>query len=300
MSNKQTLYAAGVLVVLVIIYFLTQTGNVDTKSIDAELLQFSQDEVTQVELKSAGTNLSFKREGESWSLDNYPVDTVRMTQLLEIFAELSVDRMITRNSEKYEKYEVSESGSRVTLKNDADKVLLDLLIGKQGANFQESFVRQMDQDEVYAVKSNLSQYKQKTQNDFWDRTMTDLDVNRINQVRFEGNLNYTLRREGPVWYYNEAQVDLEKVNNLLKPLENLKASNFTTEIGADKEHYQTIDLGFEGGEQLQLNCFLKDANGALLLVKVSNKDKMFEYSKSGLNRYQKELSDLIADPPPEG
>ncbi len=299
MKNNQTLYGAGILAVLVMLYYLTQAGAIDTKSVNADEFLVDKTEISTVELTGSKTTLFFTRDGSGWLLENYPVDSVRMNQFLALFSELQLDRLISKNTEKHSKYEVSDGSSRFHAKNGDGKDLLQLIIGKQGANYQETFVRADSENEVYAVKSNLSAYKNKTTKDFWDRSITQFDVNQVDQVTFNGELNYVLDREGAVWSYNGEQVDFEKVVNMLRPLENLKASNFADEIGSDNSFYQGLSIGFQDGSKLELNFFVKDANGALLLVEASGKDKLFEYSKSGLNRYKKDLGDLLPDSVPE-
>ncbi|MBT3253872.1 MAG: DUF4340 domain-containing protein [Candidatus Marinimicrobia bacterium] len=298
MKNKQTILAAGILGVLALLYYLTQTGSVDTKSIDVDQFKIDKIEITDISLTSAGSSIEFIKNESGWSLDDYPVDTVRMKQLMDQFSDLSIDRMVTMNPEKHSKYEVTDQESQFLASNGDGKDLLHLIIGKQGANYQETFVRADGENEVYAVKSNLIQYKNKTVKDFWDRTITQFDVNHVNQITFSGELNYSLNREGPVWSYDEVQVDFEKVVNMLRPLENLKASNFADEIGVDNTFYQMLSVGFEDGSGLELTFHLKDANGALLLVQVSGNNKIFEYSKSGLNRFKKEIAELLPDPIP--
>ncbi len=299
MKNNQTLYAAGILGILAILYYLTQTGAVDTKSIDTDKFAFDRNDIYEIELTNSGTTLAFSQNEGGWLLENYPVDTVRMNQFLNLFSELKIDRLITQNAEKHVKYEVTDESSQVLAKSESGKDLLHVIIGKQGANYQETFVREYSDDAVFAVKSSLGQYKTKTQADFWDKSMTQIDVNQINYVELIGEMNYILHRNGPVWTFDGKQVDFEKVTSMLSPLSNLKGSNFASEITADNAFYQGISLGFEDGSNLELTFHLKEATGALLLVKVSGNDKIFEYSKSGLNRYKKTLSDLIADPPPE-
>ncbi|MCF7922491.1 MAG: DUF4340 domain-containing protein [Candidatus Marinimicrobia bacterium] len=299
MKNNQTFLAAGILVVLALLYFLTQTGSVDTKSIDSDLFSLDKDAISELELIGSADTLKFMRNDPLWSLDNYPVDTVKMNRLLDIFTDLQVDRLISKNPEKYEKYELTDQSTQFLARGADGTDLLHLIIGQRGANYQETFVRGMSDDEVFAVKASLSQYQNKTPKDFWDRSMTQLDVNQINRAEFKGEMNYALQREGPVWTYNGEQVDFEKVVNMLRPLENLKASNFGTEIGVNNPFYQNIVLGFEDGTSLELNFHLKDANGALLLVRVSGNDKVFEYSKSSLNRFKKAVGDLLPDPVPQ-
>ena len=299
MKNNQTLYAAGILGILAILYYFTQTGEVDTKSIDSNMFRIDRNAISEVELINPNVSLVLLKAGTGWTLDDYPVDSVRMNQFLTLFSELTPDRMVTKNSDKYLKYEVTNEGVRFVAKAGDSQELLNLIIGKQGANYQETFIRAMSRDEVYAVKSSLTQYKNKTGRDFWDRSITGIDVYRVIKVVFSGETNYTIQRDGAVWTYNGEQVDFEKVTDMLRPLENMKASNFAEKIEAENTFYQVINIELEDGSTLELTFYLKDENGALLLVQVSGNDKIFEYSKSGLNRYKKELADLTANPQPE-
>ena len=299
MKNNQTVIAGGVLAVLAILYFVTQTGAVDTKSVDSDAFAFEKDAISSIDLTSSGSVLSFVRNDLGWTLEDYPVDTTRMNEFIDLFAALKLDRLITKNPEKHIKYEVAEGSSTFQAKTDDGKELLRLFIGKQGANYQETFVREIGKDQVFAVKASLSSYKEKTQTDFWDRTITQIDVSKINHIEFSGEFNYIMNREGSLWTFNGEQVDYDKVVNMLQPLENLQGSNFASGITLDNVFYQNIILSFEDGQKLELTFHQKDEKGALVLVQVSGNNKVFEYSKAGLNRYKKELSDLIADPPPE-
>ncbi|NQV15543.1 DUF4340 domain-containing protein [bacterium] len=300
MKNNQTFIAAAVLALLALIYFVTQTGTVATKTIDPNIFQIDKAKVSAVEVNSPDGKLTFIKQNDVWNLSDYPVDTLRMNNLLEQFTSLSVDRMITKNPEKHLKYEVDDQSTFVSFTSDAGTQLLQLVLGKMGANYQETFVREADADEVYAVKSSLSQYKTIKPASFWDRTITNLDVNLINNVIFEGELNYILHREGPVWTYNGEQVDLDKVSNMLKPLANLKGTNFADNLTQENALYQSLQIGLETGESYDLVFHLKDEKASTLLVVASNKGKIFEYSKSGLNRFKKELADLQSDPIPAG
>lgn len=299
MKKNQTLYAAGSLIVLAVIYILTQTGTVDTKTIDVHALSFDKGDVGAIELSGKDGVLSFSKNDNNWELENYPVDSMRVKQLLDLFSELRVDRLITRNAEKHTKYELSDDGTRLLIKNSDGKHIFDILIGKRGANYQETFVRQSEHDEVYAVKSSLGHYRGKAQDYFWDRSMTHLDVNSINGLDLSGEFNYTLKREGPSWKFNGEDVDSEKVLDLLSPLENLKASNFADEITSDKAFYQSMRISFQGGDLVELEFYLKEASAGTVYVHVSGNDKTFEFSKAGLNRFNKNTGDLKADPPPE-
>jgi len=298
MKKNPTLYAGVLLIVLAGLYFLMQPGKVDTKDIDADALVFDEGLASMVELQGETDTLRFTRTGPIWTLEGYPVDSMRMNQLLDLFSTLQLDRLITRNAEKHTSYQVDDRASRVSMQSEEAETLLDIFIGKQGASYQETFIRPSGGDEVYAVKTSLAQYRRKDGSQFWDRSMTHLNLEDVTGLTLEGVFNYTLSKVGSSWLYNGEAVDLDKVEAVLSPLENLKASNFSGAIPKDKQPYLKITISLTGGEPVELTSYLKDEQAALVLVKVSGLDKQFEYSKSALNRFDKSLQDLLPDPPP--
>ena len=88
---------------MILLYFFTQTGEVDTKSIDTNMFSMDKDAVSEVQLIKQDLSMIMTKGENGWELDNYPVDTTRLGQLLDQFSELTPDRMITKNPEKQKK-----------------------------------------------------------------------------------------------------------------------------------------------------------------------------------------------------
>ncbi len=296
MKNNQTLFAAGAFIILALIYYFTQSGSVDTKSIDSELFRVKPESVASIQLNNTSGTLVLEKGPDRWILEKYPVDTMKMSSLLDQFTELTVDRLITSNSEKYSKYEVVDQGNSILLLDSEGAPLLELLLGKQGANYAETFVRNPAEDQVFAVKSNLAQYKNMSAKDFWDRTFASLSLGQIKSVDFKGEINYSLQRQEPTWTFNGELVDPDKVANLLRPFDNMKGTGFANELSEDTILYQSISVGLIDGTSLEYNFFKKDEKGVNLLVTASNKSKIFEFSTGGLNKFKKSITDLSVDP----
>lgn len=296
MKQNQTIIAAVVLVVLAFLYWLTLSGEADTKSVDPDILKFDKELVSTIKVTTPDAELNFVKEAQNWVLDGYPVDTTRMERFLDLMSGLEADRVISKNEDKYSKYEVDETGTQISFHDNNNKLLKTLIIGKLGSNYQESFVKRGDKTPIYAVLASLSTYKEMKQRDFWDKTITDLNVDALTTVNFAGEYNFKLERQGPVWSFNGEQVDFEKVQNMLRSLEHMKASNFIDDIPEDKVWYQSIEMVLESGESIQLRFSLKDENASTLLLDASNRSKKFEYPKSSLNRFNKSLDDLKSEP----
>ncbi len=300
MKNNQTLLAGGLLVILALIYYVTQTGTVDTKTIDPDLFKLDQNKIASIQVNMPTESFHFLNQNENWLLEDYPVDTLRMNQFLEQMAALTVDRKITSKTDKHARYELDDQGTTIILTDQAGTDMLNIILGKQGANYRETFVRKVGSDDVYAINSNLASIKMMEAKNFWDRTITDLSVEEITEVNLSGNLNYKLHRESYGWTYNGEPVDLEKVTTMLKPLGNLRGSNFAEEITAENPLYQSLNIILESGKEIDLSFHIKSEEAPTLLVKASDRAKILEYSKASLNRFNQELKDLQADPIPEG
>ncbi len=295
MKNKQTLYAGIALFVLAIVYYFTQAGDVATKSININKLAFTSSELATVKISGSVGEHVFEKKADQWELDGYPVDTLRMNRFISTMSELTIDRLVTKKPEKQVKYELEDTATTIQLLAADGKPLQQLIIGKNGANYMETFVREVGEDEIYAAKASLSQYKSFAPKNFWDRTMVELNVDTITDVVFSGAINYQLHREGPVWTYNGEQVDLEKVTTMLKPLEHMKGNGFSELNTEESPLYQSIQISLENGESIGVDFYKKDDKATSLLVSVSDRAKNFEYSKSSLNRFDKEIDELKAE-----
>ena len=294
MKNKSTLIIGAIAVVLIIIYLAFMRGPKVTKSIDAEQFQVNAREVATLVIFNAEDTLSFSRDGQNWWLDDYPADTNRMNSMLESFAELKTDRLISSNPDNHERYEVTDSATRIQFFDTDGKVLGDLLIGKQGSNYNETLVRRPESDKVYAVSTSLSRYHKSSKNGYWDRTMTQFDVNSLAAVSFSGEVEYNLANDNGVWTYEGEAVDTKKVTDMLRPLGNMRGSNFHEEA-LTVAPYQTITVTLHNGEQTVLAFHKVEPEGSAVVVSVTGKAKLFEFSKASLNRYDKSLEDLAIE-----
>ena len=295
MKQNQTMYAAGLLVILALIYFVTQTGAKATKSIDGDIFALEASSIDRIVLKDAEQTLEFVLDKGQWLLDGYPADTLRVQTLLQQVSALQVDRLLSKNPEKHAKYEASDTAPSVLVYSKGAEVL-SLIIGKQGAHFQETVVRETDKDDLYIVKTSLASLKTPRPSLYWDKTITDLDPGSITRVLAEGEYSYDLQREGASWKYDGSPVDPEKVQALLKGLASLKGTNVSTTDPLQQPHYLTLTLYTELGDPLVLPFHFKDDGASMMLVRPALSSKTFEFSKAGLNRFDRSMADLL----PEG
>ncbi len=293
MKNRNTLITGIILVVLILVYVLSDRGPKTTKSIDPEQFQFDATLVQSIGIENGEDTLVFLRDGSQWELDHYPADTGRVKNLLKDLSELRVDRLITSRADNHERFELLDAAPRLWFKDSDGTLLGEMLIGKQGSNWSETLVRKPGTDEVYAAHSSLGRYKTAKKSAYWDRTITSFDVNSISSVDFKGEIDYRLHLVDGVWFMDEDSVNTGKVEDLLRPLGNMRASNFADELSTD-DPVQVIQVTMLDGSVLGLSFHLIDANSSAYRVRSTQKSKLFEFSKASLNRYKKTAADLQA------
>ncbi len=292
MKNRNNLIAGALLVILVIVYFAFKTGPQDTKQVDGDRFQFDTEGVGTIVVLSEDDTLRFTRMDREWLLDGYPADTNRVNALLEEFSTLTADRIVSTKVENHTKYEVGPDGKRIRFVDAGDARIEELILGKSGSNYMETMVRREAEDAVYAVKASLGRYRNATKSGYWNRSITSFGLEEIVGVRFSGMYDYSLKLNEGVWDYNGVGVDPKKVEDLLRPLGNMRASNFRQEWVAAADPALTISIDLYSGQNLELKFHEEGEEGSVMITTLAGNPMVFEFSKSSLNRYEKTLEDL--------
>jgi hypothetical protein len=119
-------------------------------------------------------------------------------------------------------------------------------------------------------------------------------VNSIEAVTFRGDLNFTISNDMGNWSFDNVEVDAQKVLDMLRPLGNMRGSNFVSELSTG-DLRQSIEIQLLNGETKLLEFYFVDENSSAYQVKSSERAKLFEFSKASLNRYDKRWDDLQSE-----
>ncbi len=166
MKEKHLYILAGVFVFLLIIHFITKprhtSVNVD-EFVQSILIGMSRDDVASIEIykETAGdqpAQMQFQKVEETWYIPthyNCKAQKSRIDRLLTDLIEMT-GKVRSSDPKHFEKYLITDTqGIHLILKDEADKPLANLILGKKGEDINTGFVRFMGKDKVYFADKNI-------------------------------------------------------------------------------------------------------------------------------------------------
>ncbi|MCB0280512.1 MAG: DUF4340 domain-containing protein, partial [Calditrichaeota bacterium] len=173
------------LLALVVIYFLTQQSS-STTSFDRDFLSLDSASVSKFQIIKNNSETVVEKINNEWVIDNYKVDKNAINNAINSVTKIEVGRVVTDKAENHDRYEVS-ADKGVTVKVTAGGKISEFIIGKQGASYQNLFVRKPDQDKVYSTVSNFKNNLDKVAKDWKDKTILSYDRSLISTVHVKND-----------------------------------------------------------------------------------------------------------------
>lgn len=126
-----------------------------------EMAGFASDRAQSIEIaREESSTIRLKRSDAGWQLQAdvgewRAANSDAVSHLLNDLAAMKPIRVVTRNPAQHQKLKVGPKAVRVTLKDQHEVLLLEVLIGKQGSDLLSTYVRMAGQHEVLAVDRSL-------------------------------------------------------------------------------------------------------------------------------------------------
>ena len=165
MKEKHLYIYAGVFVFLLIVYFVTKprhTGvNID-EFVNNIVFGISKEDIKNIEIyketESEPVRMMFTQNEDQWYIPtkfNAKAQQSKIDRLLNDVMEMT-GKVRSSDPKHFENYKIADvQGIHLILKDEADKPLANLVIGKRGEDTNTGFVRFAGKEKVYAVDKNL-------------------------------------------------------------------------------------------------------------------------------------------------
>ncbi len=147
-------------------------------------------DVARVELLSAKTQTTLKRDADKWTIanrDNFPADPAAVKRLLLGLAELQIVEAKTSLSDSYARIGVADAGDdsdslRVELYGTQDNKILAVILGHVRANGQQSqrYVRRAGEAQSWLVNGKVDATADPIS--WLDARIADVDTARVRRV----------------------------------------------------------------------------------------------------------------------
>ena len=252
------------LVLLAVFVALDLFSDKDEKSFDDNLARVDTATVDMIKIipgEKGKKPFVLKKAGKGWRLTlegnnkSYKANPVRIKRMLGNFTKIKATNIVTKNPDKYEKYEVGDKNSKEIILYSDGKKLLDLIIGKFKFNPQNrsavTYIRKKGDKAVYAT-SNFSSFDVSTEyNSYLDMTVSKFDRQKLNAIDVKaGEKHLNLQKINGRWDYEK--MDSTKLEAYISSLSNMYGNKTVDFDGTQKEVAGTVDLRFDGEKDITI------------------------------------------------
>ena len=207
------------------------------------------EEITSIDIKSAGSEFSLKKNDSGWLLKSgskqLKADTGAVENLIRDIKEMEVEKFVSRESNNLNEYGIVESESEFSF-HTKDKEY-PVIVGDKSPVGSGIYIYDLGEGRVLIVKDRyLWGFLDKKPGDFRERKLLALDKDKVTGISVKvGNLNMELARKGGKWLEvtdnSSHLVDQKKVGVLLDSFSELKAEGFEDGEPADLNKYGLLD-----------------------------------------------------------
>ena len=188
---KNNIKMIAVLVVLIVIYFITQRKET-TIDIDTQFLKLDSASISRIELKSPEKGHSLlEKKNDVWMIGKYNAEWESVKHALFVFKDIKINRVVSRKSERHEPLKVTEETGLVVKVTSGDNIS-EFIVGKDGATFDNSMIRMVGEDIVYATEGNFRAGIELSATEWRDRTVLNINKDNIASLKVERKGKETL------------------------------------------------------------------------------------------------------------
>ncbi len=288
----------GVLIVVTAVASIMSNGKQEDKSGEA-LITANIREANKIEVIKGEEIQELSRVENKWvvsSKSGVDADQGAVNEMINKAEEITKNDIASTNPEKKSSFEVDESGVEIKMYS-GDSLITDFFVGKAGADFNSTYVRLAEEDDVYLTKNYIRMYFDKT--DFRDLTVLDFDKEQVSEIKIDqkGKEITILMKEEGKWkaeWYDEFKMDESKVTSLLSSLSKLSAKDVIvdkslSETGLDSPS-MVLTVKMENGEENIL--FVGDKENEIYYVKRSLSDIIYTIAEYKIKDMQKGKDDF--------
>ena len=168
--NKKLLTGLGTLAILILLYMININQQNSYASTSEKLLGIDKEKINKILIQSKGDSIELFKVDTTWAIsghDSLQIKVDLLTSLVDKVLNLESETIMTKNKEKWFKYNVDDSlGIHLALVDFNQKTLGYYVFGKSASDYARCYVRVNEEENVHLVNQNLIYFLQ-TNPQYW-------------------------------------------------------------------------------------------------------------------------------------
>ena len=163
---------AAILGVIVILYFISQSGQKKYQTQSNDVFSIVMEEVYRFKVEKDSIYIYLQRKDTTWQImghDSLIIQSNRINDINNNILTVKRESVVSNNPSKWNSFNVDDSlGTKVTFYGFNDEVLGEAIFGRSKSDWQRSYVRLIGEDNVYMTNENVINRLQ-TRPTFWGK-----------------------------------------------------------------------------------------------------------------------------------
>tara|TARA_B110000014_G_scaffold241487_1_gene210333 strand:+ start:846 stop:1403 length:558 start_codon:yes stop_codon:yes gene_type:complete len=149
----------GVLVLIIVLFFISQSRQKRHLTQSTDIFSITMDKVNSFDILKDTLFISIQRKDTSWQIldnDSLLIQINRINDIENKVLTVQRESIVSNNSKKWKKFNVDDSlGLKLTFYGYNKEILGEAIFGRSSSDWQRSYVRMIDENEVYMTNENV-------------------------------------------------------------------------------------------------------------------------------------------------
>jgi len=150
---------ATILGVIVILYFISQSGQKKHQAQSNDVFSIVMEEVYRFDVQKDSLYISMQRKDTTWQItgnDSLLIQANRINDVENKVLTIKRESVVSKKPSKWKSFNVDDSlGTKITFYGFNDEVLGEAIFGRSKSDWQRSYVRLIGEDNVYMTNENV-------------------------------------------------------------------------------------------------------------------------------------------------
>jgi len=277
-----------------------------------ELIEIDGKGISKLEIKKADETIILNKKDSSWYIvpKDYPVDTDKMNNMLDVVERLTVTALVSE-SKSYIRYGLNDEKKIAVKAWNGDKLIREFEIGKVAATNRHTNILLKDDPNVYHAKENFRRNFDQGIEELRDMEVLSFEPDDIHKISFIRDKKISAitkiekeispdgpfrdEKTGPVWQTAEGnEVDDAKLNRLLATLSKLKCKKYINDTSKNSFKDPVYVLSVNGIREYNLSIFAESDKDAEKYPAISSENAYpFLLSGSQVDNMKTTMEDIL-------
>ena len=157
--TKNMKISAAIFGVVVILYFISQSGQKKYRAQSNNVFSILMEEVYRFDVQKDSLYIALQRIDTTWQItgnDSLLIQANRINDVENKILNIKRESVVSKKPSKWKSFNVDDSlGTKITFYGFNDEVLGEAIFGRSKSDWQRSYVRLIGEDNVYMTNENV-------------------------------------------------------------------------------------------------------------------------------------------------